>query len=154
MSPGLRIAAFVIFALLALTAVLTWRFGPPSTDALSPQAPTLAVGERIYADHCASCHGTKLEGQPDWQRRLPDGTLPAPPHDATGHTWHHSDRELWAVVRNGGGAEGQTRARTSMPAFAGTLSDQDIRAVVAYIKSRWPQEIRERQARINAGQRG
>lgn len=154
MSRGAQIASFVIFALLTLAAALTWRFGPPSTASFSSYTPTLEAGERIYAEHCASCHGVKLEGEADWQRRRADGTLPAPPHDATGHTWHHSDRELWAVVRNGGGAEGQAGGRSSMPPFAGTLSDQDIRAVVSYIKSTWPQEVRERQARINAGKRG
>jgi mono/diheme cytochrome c family protein len=36
-----------------------------------------------------------------------------------------------------------------MPAFGQSLSDRDIAAVLAYIKSRWPAEIRERQARID-----
>jgi mono/diheme cytochrome c family protein len=35
-----------------------------------------------------------------------------------------------------------------MPAYKDTLSDREIWAVLAYIKSRWPEEIRERQARI------
>jgi mono/diheme cytochrome c family protein len=153
MSPRARIAALVVFAVLALAAGLTWYFGVPSTDAFAPQTPTLEVGARIYSNHCASCHGAALEGQADWQRRRPDGTLPAPPHDASGHTWHHPDRVLWAVVRNGGGAEAQTGFRSGMPPFAGILTDQEIRAVVTYIRSQWPPDIRARQARINAAAR-
>src|SRR4051812_48817691 len=51
-------------------------------------------GKIVYAQHCASCHGANLEGQPDWQHRMPNGRWPAPPHDATGHTWHHPDKVL------------------------------------------------------------
>jgi mono/diheme cytochrome c family protein len=36
-----------------------------------------------------------------------------------------------------------------MPAFGGVLSDADIAAVLAFIKSRWPADIRARQARID-----
>ena len=43
-------------------------------------------GKKIYADNCASCHGVNLEGQKNWMSRLPDGLMPAPPHDETGHT--------------------------------------------------------------------
>ena len=39
----------------------------------------VAQGEILYQQHCASCHGVNLEGQPDWRRRSDDGTLPAPP---------------------------------------------------------------------------
>jgi mono/diheme cytochrome c family protein len=36
-----------------------------------------------------------------------------------------------------------------MPAFAGTLTDEEIWAVLAYIKSAWPEEIRKAQAAVN-----
>src|SRR5712691_1553592 len=61
----------------------------------------VARGKAIYADHCASCHGGTLEGQPDWRKRLLNGHLPAPPHDATGHTWHHAGNQLFDMVKNG-----------------------------------------------------
>ena len=58
----------------------------------------IAAGAKLYQANCASCHGLHLEGQPDWQEPGPDGLLPAPPHDATGHTWQHSDAELTELV--------------------------------------------------------
>ena len=58
-------------------------------------------GARLYAEACASCHGTELEGQPDWMRPLPSGRMPAPPHDASGHTWHHRDDVLFRLVKEG-----------------------------------------------------
>lgn len=36
-----------------------------------------------------------------------------------------------------------------MPAFKGRLADEEIWAVLAYIKSRWPEEIRRKQAAID-----
>jgi cytochrome c len=51
-------------------------------------ARQVASGRSIYDRHCASCHGGNLEGQPEWRSRLPNGRLPAPPHDDSGHTWH------------------------------------------------------------------
>jgi mono/diheme cytochrome c family protein len=61
----------------------------------------IAIGRQLYAEHCASCHGAALQGQPDWQNRLPNGRMPAPPHDSTGHTWHHSDAQLLTIVKEG-----------------------------------------------------
>ena len=57
------------------------------------------LGKSIYVQNCASCHGVKLEGQKDWMSRLPDGLMPAPPHDETGHTWHHSDKYLFTITK-------------------------------------------------------
>jgi len=102
-------------------------------------------GRLLYADHCAACNGTNLEGEPDWQTRLADGLMPAPPHDATGHTWHHSDNELLIIVRDGmaGLVPGQPSV---MPAFGALLDKAEIGAVLAFIKSTWPRREREYQA--------
>jgi cytochrome c len=54
-----------------------------------------SLGKEIYTNNCASCHGKNLEGQPNWRERNDAGYLPAPPHDKTGHTWHHSDAYLF-----------------------------------------------------------
>ena len=62
------------------------------------RVPLLAEGAQLYAQHCASCHGSQLEGQPNWRERLPNGRLPAPPHDDSGHTWHHPDHVLFAIT--------------------------------------------------------
>jgi mono/diheme cytochrome c family protein len=106
-------------------------------------------GAALYARACASCHGRNLEGQPDWRRPLPDGGLPAPPHDESGHTWHHPDEVLFRITKFGGAAEAPPGFKSNMPAFAGVLSDDEIRAVLAYIKRSWPEPIRARQAEIS-----
>jgi len=139
---------------IALTALLTscgekpTLWNDPRAD--PGDAARLALGGRVYAQHCASCHGAKLEGQPDWRRRLPNGRLPAPPHDETGHTWHHADALLFALTKQGlvppyapAGYE------SDMPAFGQTLSDEEIWAVLAYIKSHWTsREVREARAQM------
>lgn len=100
----------------------------------------VALGERVYREHCAACHGVDLEGQPDWQGRRPDGRLPAPPHDESGHTWHHADEVLFRITRDGVSAI-VPGYESDMPAYAGTLTDEEIWAILAFIKSRWPPHI-------------
>lgn len=113
----------------------------------------LEAGEMVYAESCASCHGENLEGQPDWRRRLDNGRMPAPPHDEMGHTWHHSDRNLFIVTK--GGVQAVVPGYESdMPAFEGILTDDEIADVLAYIKSTWPQRQREFQAEVSANDRG
>lgn len=107
------------------------------------------LGRKLYVEACASCHGANLEGQPNWQKRLPNGRLPAPPHDASGHTWHHPDIDLFRVTKLGPAAY-PTGYETDMPAFGDRLSDAEIAAILAYIKSTWPPEIRARHDRLNA----
>ena len=122
---------------------------------LQPQNIALVrQGKAVYLTHCASCHGSNLEGQQNWRQRLPNGMLPAPPHDATGHTWHHSDSYLFMVTKYGiERLIGQTYAN-AMPIYEGIISDQEILSVLSYIKSTRPGEIKARQDRINArGQR-
>jgi mono/diheme cytochrome c family protein len=102
-------------------------------------------GRALYLEHCASCHGESLEGQPNWQQRNADGLLPAPPHDASGHTWHHSDSQLMRIVRDGLAAIAPGY-QTAMQPFAGILTDDEIRAILDYIKSTWPERERAYQA--------
>lgn len=101
---------------------------------------------------CASCHGADLEEQPDWQRSEPDGTLRAPPHDDTGHTWHHPDALLVDYVTLGGAETlrrlGVTGVVSGMPAFGGVVSDSEIEAVLDYIASHWSEQMRAYQAEV------
>ena len=117
-----------------------------ATALFSPADPEdkelIQHGAAIYAAECAVCHGAGLEGQPAWREPLADGRLRAPPHDASGHTWHHGDAQLFEIVKHGGRSP-----RSDMPAFAARLSDEEIWATLAFIKSRWPSEIRARQPR-------
>ncbi|WP_425327194.1 c-type cytochrome [Rhodopseudomonas palustris] len=52
-----------------------------------PDVDSINSGRAIYEQHCASCHGANAEGAPNWQERDARGELPAPPHNAEGHTW-------------------------------------------------------------------
>lgn len=128
---------YASLALVALLAAAIWPFVAP------------ADGRALYVAHCAGCHGVSLEGQPDWKERLPNGRWPAPPHDATGHTWHHSDVVLFQIVRNGPQSLLGPQYQTDMPAFAGVLSDAEIAAVLAYIKGTWPPDERAYQELMN-----
>lgn len=142
-------AATVGAALLAYGWIV--GFGPAAPSADPANADQVALGRTIYRAQCASCHGASLEGQPEWRQRKPDGRLPAPPHDATGHTWHHSDAQLFRVTKDGLVPPiAPPDYPTDMPAFAGKLSDAEIWAVLAYIKSTWPDDIRERQRQIDS----
>ena len=114
-----------VIALLALMA------GPAA-------AADLADGEAIYQRECASCHGAHLEGQPGWQTPSPDGHLKAPPHDETGHTWMHTEQELFQFVKTGRGAAAAPGTVTDMPVFGDRLPDAGIHAVLDFIASRWP----------------
>ncbi len=122
-----------------------------SLHSLRPDdAQVLRVGASIYAQQCAACHGAKGEGQPHWRDRGPDGLLPAPPHDASGHTWHHPDEQLFAITKQGlARLINQPDYRTAMPVYDGVLSDDEIVAVLSWIKAQWPLEVRQRHDEIN-----
>lgn len=121
----------------------------PSPQADPDDTTQVALGRQVYEAHCASCHGARLEGQQNWRQRLPNGRLPAPPHDASGHTWHHPDRVLFDITKHGVAAHAPKGYESDMPGFGDRLSDAEIWAVLAYIKSQWPSEVRMRQADIS-----
>jgi len=134
----------LVLALAVLSAGITtglvFYMSDPSQKPVyadAGDAALVALGGTIYEANCASCHGGNLEGQPNWRYRQADGRLPAPPHDETGHTWHHPDQQLFDVIKFGGPA--------GMPGFSESLTDRQIVAALAYIKSRWPVTIRRRQ---------
>lgn len=122
-------------------------FAPNSADASDTKL--VAMGKNVYADNCTSCHGENLEGQPNWRDRDDEGYLPAPPHDQTGHTWHHADHLLFQITKDGTASIAPADYKTNMMGFGETLSDTEIWAVLAYIKSTWPEKQRMAQARIN-----
>lgn len=104
-------------------------------------AAAVAAGKEVYLRSCAACHGADLKGQPNWRERDSAGYLPAPPHDETGHTWHHEDKQLFTLIKYGMKAVAGEDYRTNMRAFGEQLSDDQIWSVLAYIKSTWPQKI-------------
>lgn len=140
----IRLIVVAALAAIVLVAGALWfaSRGPVRID--HTDAGLVARGQRVYAQQCASCHGARLEGQPDWQSRNAQGRLPAPPHDAQGHTWHHDDDVLFEVTKYGLAKHAPPGYASDMPAFEGRLSDDDIVAVLAFIKSQWPPLIHDR----------
>ncbi len=131
----LLLSACMAFALTAPAGAVELK--PDDTD-------VVRSGKSIYKSHCAACHGRSLKGQRNWQVRGPDGKLPAPPHDKSGHTWHHPAKVLFDLVKRGPKAMIGPDYQTNMPGYEGILSDDEIIAVLSYIKSTWPADIRRR----------
>ncbi len=102
-------------------------------------------GKKVYGTYCAVCHGKNLEGQPNWETFGADGRLPAPPHDESGHTWHHPDSYLVEVVLNGftPGKNKPLEYESNMPAFKNILDIDQIISALSYIKSTWSIDYRE-----------
>lgn len=139
------VAAVSLAALAALAAQFSVQM-----SAQKQQARDIETGSVLYAENCASCHGTSLEGQPNWRSPDDDGIYPAPPHNDEGHTWHHADQLLFDYTKLGGAVAlakgGVENFSSGMPAFAETLSDSEILSTLAYIKSTWSERSRMAQA--------
>lgn len=106
------------------------------------------TGSLVYASNCSGCHGPNLEGQPNWQRRDPNGFVLAPPHDETGHTWHHADQMLFEIIKYGPQKFLGADYKSMMPAYEGKLSDEEIWSVLAFIKSKWPEAIQKKHTEV------
>ena len=119
-------------------------------------AARVAAGQALYVANCASCHGTALEGQANWRERDAEGYLPAPPHDASGHTWHHPTQQQFQVTKYGTAALVGNGYKSRMEGFGDRLSDREILDILAYIKSTWPAEVitRHNQMDASAGDEG
>lgn len=124
--------------------------GPTSFTLRPDDSAMVSRGQQVYLANCASCHGSKLEGQPNWRERNTQGMLPAPPHNETGHTWHHPDDMLFAITKYGiAKVAKMPDYQSAMPVYEGKLSDADIVAALSWIKSQWPAEIRAQQDAVN-----
>jgi mono/diheme cytochrome c family protein len=152
-----RIVAFIGAGILA-AGILGWLWSgyDPATETPTVVAFDPLAGEVLYQASCAACHGANLEGQANWRYPGDDGRLPAPPHDIEGHTWHHGDEMLFSYIKLGG-KEALAREgvdfNSAMPGFSEQLDDQQIRNILAYIKSTWPEQQRQYQAERTADER-
>jgi mono/diheme cytochrome c family protein len=127
----------LVFTVLSLTACSPAGLGSSSS---SDEIALISEGETIYQANCANCHGINGEGEPNWKTPKEDGTYPAPPHTVDGHTWHHGDNLLFQIVEGGGDSLDIPNFKSNMPAFGGVLTDEEIIAVLTYLKSIWPAE--------------
>lgn len=153
MKTSVLIAVPVALGLAGVGGWLALRDAPQTafdpTTPVMPATVDIAQGEALYAQNCAACHGAHLEGQPDWRTPDADGRLPAPPHDESGHTWHHSDRALFQYTKLGGRealALQEVEFNSGMPGFGDVLTDREIWNILAYIQSTWPERARTVQA--------
>ncbi len=144
---GSFILAIIILLGLFLTSAYDFVGSTPTPSAslfgnedippppLNPQK--VAQGQELYNQYCAACHGINGEGQSDWKIRNEDGSYKPPPHDTTGHTWHHSDDLLLEIV-----TQGSDFPQSQMPTFGKQLSDEEVEAILEYIKTWWGSEER------------
>lgn len=114
----------------------------------------LRAGKTLYAQRCARCHGRQLQGQPLWQLQDQYAGRRAPAHDQSGHTWSHSDEDLFYMTREGRFPSTPPEAPSYMPAFRDSLTSEQVTAVIAYIKGSWPVGLRISQALLNPGNAG
>lgn len=143
-------------SLAAVAVAAALPFGVALLDspgaALAADIDEITRGREVYAGNCAACHGANLEGQPDWQRPGPIGRYPAPPHDASGHTWHHSDLVLAQIIYFGTAKLVGNGYESDMPGFGEVLSEEEILAVLEFIKSTWPEREAAFQREVSAAQ--
>tara|TARA_B100001063_G_scaffold208224_1_gene204550 strand:- start:5157 stop:5621 length:465 start_codon:yes stop_codon:yes gene_type:complete len=103
----------------------------------------LELGKALYYTYCASCHGENLQGQPKWNTSLDeDGHNYAPPLNGTGHTWHHSEEQLYNIIRYGlkfynDNYKGKMKGNDQ-------LNDEEVWSILEYIKSVWPDSIQKK----------
>ncbi|MEX0864196.1 MAG: cytochrome c [Acidimicrobiia bacterium] len=115
-----------------------------SSDPGEPPGPDrVAVGAELYQQNCASCHRPDLSGDPDWKTPNVDGSYPPPPHDSSGHTWHHPDRVLIEIIR-----DGSDFPQSRMPAFGDRLTEDEIEAILEFFKDNWGPDERAYQQQV------
>ena len=141
---------FVLMSIFYFTPSILFD-GPVRADiSLKPDDQNLVVlGKLVYENNCALCHGVNLEGQERWREPDADGYMPAPPHDETGHTWHHPDEYLFLMTKYGLEEIIGQEYPNNMPAYRDILSDEEILASLSFIKSTRSREIRLQHDKIN-----
>ena len=107
--------------------------GSPQVEIEVPKANSVGKGVQLYAANCQVCHG---------DREAQGSTGRAPPHNDTGHTWHHPDAQLKDWVLNG-------KFPGAMPPFRDALTEEQVDTILSYIKTWWTTEQRESQADIS-----
>ena len=142
----LVLPALMVLATSAVAAGTTWYLqNEKAVPGDASDLDQVAFGSRVYSRICANCHGTELDGQLGWEKPLRDGTRLAPSHSVDGYTWRYTDENLFEVVKFGGETLKPDGGSSRMPGFSEKLTDGEIWAVIAFIKSTWPTNIQEKQ---------
>ena len=161
-SIGVRSVGCATVSALLMLVLLTACSSSPEEDTQTlgstSTVQTPPMGQELFASNCAACHGAAGEGQPDWHIRKADDTLPPPPLNGDGHTWHHADGLLYQIISQGGKTLEDPLYpgfKSAMPAFGDRLSHEEIIEVLTHIKSLWGDKtkrglsIRESQALVS-----
>jgi len=117
----------ISFFLLFSLGVPLWADGAPD-------------GEKLFHQYCSGCHGDKAVGEDisnpsgGWRD---DGSDIAPALNGTAHSWHHEPELLYEYVKTG-----SVDPDSPMPAFGQDLDDDQIRSIIGYFQSLWPEKIR------------
>lgn len=142
-----------LFGLVGLSgvcvAIVASAVTPPNHFANADDTKLVVQGKEVYRNNCASCHGRSLEGQFLWQLQDQYAHRRAPAHDSSGHTWMHSDEDLFVMTKSGRFPGVPKSVPSYMPAFDHRLTDAEIVATIAYIKAHWPLGIRVSQSMLN-----
>lgn len=101
-------------------------------------------GKAVYDEFCAYCHGRELDGKAQWVKPAPYDPVDAPRLDAQGNSWRLTDEMLFRLTKDGGQPHALPGVESRMPSFDKVLTDEQIANAVAFIVSRWPEEIRRR----------
>lgn len=114
----------VLFASLILCLILASAGGTPK-----PDEPLPTTGAELYRVACASCHGAGGKGAPSG---MTDIEVPVPDFTDCAFASREADVDWLAVVKEGGPARGFSE---HMPAFGDALSDSQILAIVAHLRT-------------------
>ena len=112
---------------------------PPPTEPATPPVPEpkpepagpadASRGEPLYATYCASCHGARGAGDGPVAASLD----PTPArHDDGAYMNALPNEQLFKVIKQGGPAVGKSQL---MAPWGGTLGDDQIRDVIAFVRS-------------------
>ncbi len=142
----LALGLFVFISLAAVGSFVIAKQTAYNTPGNPANHKSVEQGKVLYVSMCAECHGVNLEGQANWDTQNADGSFPAPPHDVSGHTWHHDDMFIFEYIKTGGTAMNPPQFVSDMPKYSEYMTDSEVWAVLAYIKSTWPEHIQAKQA--------
>lgn len=120
----LALLTFGILLVLVVVFVIRPTAGVPSQANDGPANST--DGQVLFEAYCAACHGK--DGQPV----VPDARI----LNANGETWRLSNDEIGQMIRNGS---------QLMPAMGADFSDEQVDAVITYIKAWWTPDQRAEQ---------